>query len=84
MALLYRAFFKEDLLSQPSPMDIIYLASAIESGVFLSIYLLLASYVLYKVRCTLHIDAYITMFIFLACTIANLICFIWQYVDKDN
>ena len=85
MVLLYTAPFKEDLLSQyPSPMDSIYLASAIESGVFLFIYLLLATYVLNKVRCTLHIDAYITMFIFMACSISNLICFIWQLYEDDN
>ena len=62
----------------------IYLASAIESGLFLVVYLSLASYVLYKAKCSLHIDAYITMFIFLACSISNLTCFIMElYVEGD-
>lgn len=62
----------------------IYLASAIESGVFLMIYLVLASYVLYQVKFKLHIDAYITMLIFLGCSISNLVCFIMElYVQGD-
>jgi hypothetical protein len=66
-------------------MKSIYIASAIESGFFLTIYLLLASYVLYKVKCNLNIDAYATMFIFLACSISNLTCFIMEIqVQKDN
>ena len=62
----------------------IYLASAIESGVFLAIYLCLATYVLYQAKCKLAIDAYITMFIFLGCSTSNLVCFTMElYVEGD-
>lgn len=70
--------------SEDDSMFYIYLASAIESGVFLVIYLSLAAYVLYQAKCKLSIDAYITMFIFLACSTSNLTCFILElYVEGD-
>ena len=62
----------------------IYLASAIESGVFLVVYVILASILLYKAKCSLPCDAYITMFIFFACTILNLVFYTLElFVDRD-
>jgi hypothetical protein len=66
-------------------MYIIYLASAIESGFFLAVYLALGTCVLYQAKCNLAIDAYITMFIFLACSTSNLVCFIMLlFAEGDN
>ncbi len=61
------------------------MASAIESGAFLMIYIALSSYVLYQVKFTLHIDAYVTMLIFLGCSISNVVCFTrLLYVEGDD
>ena len=66
-------------------MHSIYLANAIESGFFLTIYLSLATYVLYQAKCKMPIDAYMTLFIFLACSLSNLTCFILElYVEGDS
>lgn len=62
----------------------IYLASAIESCFFLVVYLILASCVLYKIKCNLPMDAYFTLFIFLSCSTANLTCFILELRVENN
>ena len=63
----------------------LYLATTIESGAFVMIYVVLSIYVLCQVKLTLHIGAYVTMLIFLGCGLSNVVCFARSfYVESDD
>ena len=79
--------FSQPMVSRSSSYDSLYglyLATTIESGTFVMIYVALSIYVLCQVKLTMHIGAYVTMLIFLGCGLSNVVCFTRSFYAESN
>ena len=74
-------------MPSPTTSEELRFLSVIETGIILFLYSVFAAVVLFRVKCSLDLPAYITMGIFLLCEANNLIFYLleyYKYSDSDN